>query len=272
MTEVTLTPAELELIKLKREQEALAEKEAALQKAADNEKRVTTEISRMHKDIDKSQAQVKAAWTFARDFGPDWTVKVETHSRRYAVQDYLGYSKYDVHWETNQPLETATIVNGDWHVRVDEHHTSGDSWGRGSKNLGWKMYLSGPGIDYAYARKALSRASTIEEKVKDIKESRRLAEETKRKTATALENIVATMAERYPDASIVTGKSGEYGNSWKRTNWFEYDTVTITFTNGIRIVYRVYPDGSLGRREITFPKMNTAYDLMDVMNAVVINM
>ena len=271
MTEVTLTPAELEMIKLKREQDALAEREAVLKKAADTEKRVAVEISRIHKDLGKSKEQVKAAYTFARDFGPDWSVKTSAENRRYVVQDYLGDSKYDVLWEEYQSLETATIVNGEWSVRVAEHYTSGDSWGRGSKNKGWKMYLGGPGVDYTYERKALSKASTIEEKVNGIKETRRLAEETKRKTASALETTLSTMQERYPDALVHAGKSGEYGNSWKRTNWFEYDTVTITFTNGIRIVYRVYPDGSLGRKEITFPKMDTAYDLMDAMNAIAIN-
>ena len=68
----------------------------------------------------------------------------------------------------------------------------------------------------------------------------------------------------YPDAMVTSEKSGE--RSWKG-RWEEYDMVTIKFANGITIKYRVFSDGSLGRKDITFPVKN-GWELMDAMNCI----
>lgn len=268
--EITLTQSEIEMIQVKREQEALKEREAQLKKAAANEKAILSRKAQMKKDLEASKAQVAATKAFLEEFGPSWKLRIDTVNTKYEVKNYLGDSKWEEVWEEYQTLESACIVNGEYRVSVAEHVTSGDSWGYGQRNLGYKMYLKGPGVEYKYERKALGRVSTLIKKYDEVREQIRYEAEMKAKKASAIETTVAKMKVLYPDANVVAGTSGKYTDHGRR-NWITFDTATITFANGITIVYRVYPDASLGRIEMTFPKMETAYDLMDVMNSVTFN-
>jgi len=269
--EITLTQSEIEMIQLKREQEALKEREAKLKKSAENEKQILAQKAQMKKNLDYSRAQIAATKAFLDEFGPDWKLQIDTQNVKYAVRNYLGDDKWEDVWEEYQIQETARIVNGKYTVTVKEHVTSGNSWGYGQKNRGFKMFLSGPGVEWAYEKKALGRVSTLIKKYDEVTEAIRYREEQVQKQASAKDKTIAKMKELYPDATVEGGRGGEYANSWNRTGWFDYDTVTITFANGITIKYRVYADMSLGRKEMTFPKMETAYDLMDVMNSVTFN-
>jgi hypothetical protein len=269
--EINLTPSEIEMIQLKREQEALKEREALLKKAAENEKQILVQKSQMKKNLEYSRAQVAATKAFLDEFGPDWKLQIDTQNVKYEVRNYLGDGEWESVWEEYQIQETARIVNGKYTVTVKEQVTSGNKWGYGQKNQGFKMYLSGPGIEWAYERKALGRVSTLIKKYDEMTEAIRYRAEQVQKQASAKDKTIAKMKELYPDATVEGGKGGEYANPYKRTDWIEYDTVTITFANGITIKYRVYADMSLGRKEMTFPKMETAYDLMDAMNNVTFN-
>jgi hypothetical protein len=113
--------------------------------------------------------------------------------------------------------------------------------------------------------------STLIKKYDEVTEAIRYRTEQAQKQASAKDKTIAKMKELYPDATVEGGTGGDYANPYKRTDWVQYDTVTITFANGIKIKYRVYADMSLGRIEMTFPKMETAYDLMAVMNSVTFN-
>jgi hypothetical protein len=268
--EITLTQNEIEMIQLKREQEALKEREALLVKAAKNEREIQGVKAQMKKNLDYSRAQVAATKAFLDEMMGGWKLQIDTQNVKYQVRDYLGGGEWESIWEEYQAQETARIVNGQYTIKVDEHVTSGNSWGHGQKNLGFKMYLSGPGIEWAYERKALGRVSTLIKKYDAALAQIRYEADMKAKKASAVETTVAKMKELYPDAEVVAGTSGKY-TDYGRRNWESFNTATITFANGIQIVYRVYPDASLGRIEMTFPKMETAYDLMDVMNSVTIN-
>jgi hypothetical protein len=269
--EITLTQSEIEMIQVKREQEALKEREALLKKAAENEKQILVQKSQMRKNLEHSRAQVAATKDYLDEFMGGWKLQVDTQNVKYEVRNYLGDNKWESVWEEYQLQEVARIVNGQYTIRVAEHVTSGDKWGYGQKNRGFKMFLSGPGVDWAYEKKALGRVSTLIKKYDEVTEAIRYRAEQVQKQASAKDKTIAKMKELYPDATVEGGKGGEYANSWNRTGWVDYDTVTITFANGIKIKYRVYADMSLGRKEVTFPKMETAYDLMDVMNNVTFN-
>lgn len=268
---MNLTQSEIEMIQIKRELEAIKEREAQLKKAAANEKQILEQKARMKKDLEASKAQVAATKAFLEEFMGSWKLQIDTTNKEYTVKNYLGDSKWEVVWEDHQPLEVARIVNGKYLVIVAEHITSGDSWGRGRRNLGYKMYLSGPGVEYNYSRKAIGRVSTLIKKYDEVTESIRYQAEQVQRQVSTTDKTVAKMKELYPDAVVVAGKGGEYANPYKRSNWFTFDTVTITFANGITMTYRVYVDGTLGRTALTFPKLGSSYDLMDVMNSITFN-
>jgi hypothetical protein len=269
--EITLTQTEIEMIQLKREQEALKDRETLLKKAAENEKQIQAQKSQMKKNLDYSRAQVAATKDYLEEFMGGWKLQIDTQNVKYEVRNYLGNNKWESVWEEYQLQEVARIVNGRYTVTVKEHITSGDRWGYGQKNLGFKMFLSGPSIEWGYEKKALARVSTLIKKYDEVTEAILYRAEQVQKQASAKDRTIAKMKELYPDATVEGGEGGEYANPYKRNGWIQYDTVTITFANGIKIKYRVYADMSLGRKEMTFPKMETAYDLMDVMNNVTFN-
>jgi hypothetical protein len=69
----------------------------------------------------------------------------------------------------------------------------------------------------------------------------------------------------YGDTAVITLEtSGELGYN---KNWITYEQLTVKFANGITIKYRVYSDGSLGRKDITFP-VNTGWEIAEAMSKV----
>ena len=169
--EITLTQSEIEMIQLKREQEALKGREAKLKKSAENEKQILAQKAQMKKNLDYSRAQIAATKAFLDEFMGGWTMYIDSENVKYEVRNYLGDNKWESVWEEYQPQETARIVNGQYTITVKEHVTSGDSWGRGQKNRGFKMFLSGPGVEWAYERKALGRVSTLIKKYDEVTEA-----------------------------------------------------------------------------------------------------
>ena len=91
--EITLTQSEIEMIQLKREQEALKEREAKLKKSAENEKQILAQKAQMKKNLDYGRAQIAATKAFLDEFGPDWKLQIDTQNVKYAVRNYLGDDK-----------------------------------------------------------------------------------------------------------------------------------------------------------------------------------
>lgn len=271
-TTVELTPAEIQLIQLKREQDALAQKEAELKKAA----KMQEEIAQREKHIKKLQsidaAQVQATTSFNMELGLNWemitTEKMETFK---VTGDYLNpedpkacdYER-EIVWQTEALRRSAYIrhkVDPTFKIEVKEHWVSRRQSYR-STNEGYKMFLYGPDVDYKYQSKAIVKAKTINEKVEEIMEAKRAKAIAEAKKKSALETTLDKMKSLYPDATIMTGTGYEKSGYGRRTDYTNYDQIVITFPNAVKITYKVYSDGSLGRKDITF-NVNDSWELMD---------
>ena len=102
----------------------------------------------------------------------------------------------------------------------------------------------------------------------DISDNKKAKEEAQAKHLTAVESTIAKLKATYNDATIVEGTSGSYCNTYSRKNWINYPIVTVTLANGVKVVYRIYSDGSLGRLELTFPNQKDAYSLLSALNTI----
>lgn len=276
--EIQLSPAELEMIKLKREQEELAKKELEAKKALQIEKEIIAAEERVARIIKGDEEQVAAAEKFLGE--------LLTHSSQYVLEvinseeiaevkgDYINpdnpkegnYNRVVV-WSKTYPRKVAHINYGNYKVRVAKHFTHKTY--RSTDN-GYKMFISGNGIEYNRENRPYAKAKTIHEvftdAIKSIQEKKDLQEKKKNALSTTFEK----MKLLYPNAKIVEGYDFEKNYNPRRHGYGErYDTITITLPNNITITYRVYSDGSLGRKNISFPNNGTdQWKILEKLNSI----
>jgi hypoxanthine-guanine phosphoribosyltransferase len=256
-----LTPAELEMVALKREQEALAKKEAELKKQAQMEKEIVDRQVAIAKNVAQCNRQVKAVKDFAAELGKGYEVAITVFEEEAKVTgDYItpedpkgcGYER-EVLWSQKYNKETARIKHGNYTITVDEQFVYGSKWSYRATSKGYKMYVSGPGIDWKEERRALGRISTVKEKIKTAMEKIQAEENYKNAQKNSLEKTVDKFKAEYPDAEVTTEKGYDRGYGKRYSEGVTYDMVRVKFANGCSIAYRVYADGSLGRISFNLP-------------------
>lgn len=261
MNTVNLTPAELEMIQVKRQQEELAAKE----KAAQKQLAIENEIKRAQAQVEgyiKKDIQQNAA---ARDFAATVAgckVVIETEKKKYNVT-YGGETvKVFNYTETNMYL----TLNG-YTIQVREHIVYG-KWSYRGSSKGYKMYVSGPGIDYKTSNRGYKNGKKVVELIEETIEQRNAQELYKNKQKNAVETAVANLMEQFPNAKVESGrgcKINPYASASNR--YMEYDKVEITLENGIQVEYRVYSDGTLERMSLRFPSHSIA-ELLFQLNEI----
>ena len=252
MKTIELTPAELEMIQLKREQEELAVKEKAAQKQIAIEKEIARTTLCVKGYMDKSAQQVEAAEEFAKLI-PTATYHVDKIERTVnacydgEVVETLKYT------ESN-----AYLTLNEYKISVNEH-TVYSKWNYRGSSKGYKMYVSGPGIDYKTSNRGYKNAKKVIELIEDTIEAKKAQELHKNKQRNAVATAVANLTEQFPTAKIVSGrgcKINPYGSPSNR--YTEYDEIVVTLENGIQVNYRVYAHGELQRTDLKFPSHSAA--------------
>ena len=255
-TDMELTPAELEMIRVKREQMELAKKEEEAKKAIQLEKDIKGKEEYITKTEAKDDAQIAAANEYAADLGGMYTVEIKEWEEEVKVMgDYINKEEgFDRHvlWVKTFTRKFAWIVRGDYKIKVEEQVTYG-KWSTRGTSQGYKMYISGPGIEWKQERRAYARTAKVNEVIKaamdQIDYEKKVAEAKKN----ALQTTVDRFKAEYPDAEVTTDKGYERSYGSRRHECTYYDMVRVKFANGCSISYRVYGDGSLGRVSFNLP-------------------
>jgi len=241
MTHIELSQEELDLIQAKREEEVVREKakqdriEADIVKARVN----------IAKRVEESRKQIAAAESFLSELGKDWTAYTDTHETEERV--YWGS---EVVWKETYNYNNMYASRGKYKVTVNKHTVYSGTWGRGN-DKGYKMFVSGPEIEYGYSQKALIKAATVNKKVEDCIDTINAREDHKKKKASAVETAVHNLQVAYPNA--IVNASRDWARGYNSKNGYrEYDKITIQFGNGIQVAYEVYSDGSLSRLSVNF--------------------
>lgn len=255
-----LTPAELEMVALIREKEALAKKEAEAKKALELEKDIKAKQDSIAANKKKDLEQIAAAKKYLLDFDTtQYSLVINTKQETVQVMgDYIDKENgFDRHilWSEVYGRQWAVISHKDGQkVKVEEQIVYSSSWRSRGESKGYKMYISGPGIEYKQEGQALSRVKSVMEKIKAANESIAYTKKKEENKRNSLQATVDRFKAEYPDAEVTTdysydkGYDGRYYSSGER-----YDIVRVKFVNGAQIGYRVYPDGSLSRLSFNLP-------------------
>ena len=254
-----LTPAELEMIALKREQELLAAKHTATVKAIQLEKDIKAKQDYITATKAIDAAQVKAAKNYLIEFDHQYSLEIRTWKETVQVMgDYIdkdnGFDRH-IEWSEVFGRQSASIVHKHGqHIKIEEQIVYSSKWSSRGTSKGYKMYISGVGIEWKQQSQALSRVKSVMVKIinaNDKIDNARKREENKKN---ALQTTVDRFKAEYPDAEVTTdyGYETSYGKSYSG-NGERYNSVRIQFVNGAQIAYKVYPDGSLSRLSFNLP-------------------
>jgi hypothetical protein len=259
-----LTPAELEMIALKREQAALAAKHDATVKAIQLEKDIKTKQDYILATKKKDQEQVDATRKYLLDFDTtQYSMDIKTCKETSQVMgDYINKDNgFDRHilWSEVFERQKASISHKDGQkIKVEEQIVYSSRWRSNGESKGYKMYICGPGIDYKQETQALSRVKSVMEKIKTANDKIDNARKLEVNKKNALQTTVDRFKAEYPDAEVTTdyGYETGYDSRGRRSNYSNgnrYDIVRTKFVNGAQIAYKVYPDGSLSRVSFNLP-------------------
>jgi len=259
MTKVMeLSPAELEMISLKREQEALAQKEKAAKEALQLEKDIADKKAYIAKVTKEDVAQVRAVRDFNVEFDNQYSVAVKTWDE--TVNIFGSYIDMDnsmdrhILWSELFQRQSATIVHkGGYRIQVSEQIVYTSRYSSRGTSKGFKMYIDGPGIDYLKSSKAYARVSTVMEKIKEAQDKVQAEIDLKNKQKSSLQTTVDKFKAEYPDADVTTDSGWERSHGRTYSGGTSYDMVRVKFVNGAQIAYKVYADGSLSRVSFNLP-------------------
>ena len=258
-----LTPAELEMIALKREQELLAAKHAANVKAIQLEKDIQAKQDYITATKNKDADQVKAAKNYLIEFDHQYSLEIKTWYETVQIMgDYIdkdnGFDRH-IEWQEVFGRQSASIVHKHGqHIKIEEQIVYSSKWSSRGTSKGYKMYISGVGIEWKQQGQALSKVKSVMEKIANANDKIDNARKREENKKNALQTTVDRFKAEYPDAEVTTdyGYESGYDSRGRRSysgNGERYNSVQIQFVNGARIAYKVYPDGSLSRLSFNLP-------------------
>jgi len=266
---IELTAAELEMIESKRQMQAEldAKKEAAAE--AEFTKAKTQAQSIVAKKIAEGKEQVAAANEFASALGSKYVKKVELNP----IVEKAYKRDYNTHRADEESAVTfegeyseAVISRGEYRIRVIEHLVYSRYSYRGSSK-GYKMYVSGPGIDYKTSQRGYKNAKKVNELIEGIIEAQEAKRQYELKQKSAIVTVVENFKKEYPTANVFAEQGSSYNPYNRRSPYTQFDQVTIALENGIIMKYRVYADCTLSMVGIEYPKMK-ATELISNLNTL----
>ena len=266
---IELTAVELEMIEKNRQMQAEldAKKEAAVE--AEFVKSKQSAMNAVAKKIAQGDAQVAAAAEFASALGSKYTAKTE----KYHIEEKAYKRDYNTHRADEESAVTfegeyseTLISRGEYKIRVIEHIVYGN-YSRYGSSKGYKMYVSGPGIDYKTSQRGYKNAKKVNELIEDIIEAQEAKRQYELKQKSAIVTVVENFKKEYPTANVFAEQGSSYNPYNRRSPYTQFDQVTIALENGIIMKYRVYADCTLSMVGIEYPKMK-ATELISNLNTL----
>jgi hypothetical protein len=252
------------MIALKREQEVLAAKHTETVKAIQLEKDIKAKQEYILATKKTDQEQVDATRKYLLDFdGTQYSMDIKTWYETVQVMgDYIdkdnGFDRH-IEWSEVFGRQSASISHKHGQqIKVEEQIVYSSKWSSRGTSKGYKMYISGVGIEWKQQGQALSKVKSVMVKIANANDKIDNARKLEVNKKNALQTTVDRFQAEYPDAEVTTdyGYETGYNSRGKRTyysNGDRYNLVQIQFVNGARIAYKVYPDGSLSRYSFNLP-------------------
>ena len=276
MKTLELTPAELKMIEIAREKEALENKEKAAKKAIQLEKDIQAHELSIAKLLAEYKAQNQAAKQYFVQFPKEAEIMNLAKSREFKLTgDYTNpENPSENNWE-REVLWSKTVTYTDCQILfksnviyVREHIVYSSSYSARGTNKGWKMSIGSDDKKY-------TRVSTVVTKIDEEIKAKEDAVKAVEAKKSSLQTAVDKLTKEFPEAKIAMDH--DYEKTWSRgamkTDWNNrFDVINVTLTNGIVVSYKVYGSGQLGRRSITMPKIQDEFELLNQLSNVKVNL
>jgi len=261
-----LTAAELELIENKRKQDALEQEAAKLKKEAKLQKETIEIQTSILKEQKEANLQVAAATEYYNKLvklDPKYKLEITEVKAKREIKDYSG-TEAIVLKTFSYIIKKAQIILSDspYYITVEKHFVYTGMSFRGD-DKGYKMELKGGGF---YSERKVSNPKTINDKIVNKRQAEINAKIAEQKKASGLDTAYNNLVNKYPDATITKSTEWER-NSYEKKGGESINIITITLPNTISVKYKVYSDGSLGRKEIRYPS-NKSFDLLDALSKI----
>jgi len=253
---INLTEAEVELIRIKREEEKLKAEKQAVEETLKLNKEIQEKQEWIAKQIKQSEAKASATLKFFKQFNQfgGYELKSTEKVNPAKISKYLGDGKYDVKWESSYKTTEYVIWHSDGkHCITAEEHIVYPSWSSRGTNKGWKMNPHG----YAFpTNRMYMNAKTVHEKItnyNDAVKAKAIAELLNKESA---EYQINKLKANFPDADVKktlvsysTGYTG-YGN---RDRYKTLEVIQVTFSNGVIVELTFNTKGVNWVRNISIP-------------------
>lgn len=248
--EIQLTPAEIEMIKVKREKEELEAQMIALKKQAEIEKNIELKKKAIERFKNECKEQRHQAELFKAEFdkiapGQYFLVKKD-HKQNFEGYEYLGDDKKEYYFQELVEEIIYEIQRKGTTERMEvKLHTvySNDKWNSRVTNKYWAL-------EYGW-NKFYKIAKTVHTKIEEKLAVKRREEELKKNTATAKETVLEKLTKKYPGTKIEFREkinSNFIRNGYRNGSYRSWTTnhYVVTFEHGLQIEFQFYEDGRIG--------------------------
>ena len=265
-TNITLTPEEQELIRIKREEDKLAKEKEAAEKA----KRDREKVLHMEKQIEEFKAEKndyeKKVLEFYEGFNQDlYELRTQDHSQKFEAYNYIGSGK------PNEVLATKHVEYREYrivykqhpkiYITIKEHETYGRGFRGRRTNHGYFMYIQGYG--YEQGEKRYKTANKIQSIIAEREKAQSEKENQEEQEQLNWEETVSVLKDKYPGTEVEkhssTQSGHDYSSSGRRRGRYFYTLkrVIVKFSNGLEVTHRFYRNLETDELEITAEKINT---------------
>jgi len=265
-----LTAAELELIENKRKQDILAEEAEKLKKEAKIQKESIEMETSILKEQKEANLQVLAATEYYNSLAklnPKYKLIITEKETYRDIINYSADSKAPdrIIKRFDYKLSEAHIIleGTPYNINVRKHIVY-KSWR--SEDNGYKMELCGGGF---YNERLLTNTKTLNKKIEDKLESIENKKVAEQKKVSNLDTAYDNLINKYPEATITKSTEWERNLYDRKVSGETINIITVTLLNKIKIKFKVYNDGTLGRKEVSYPFKNN-FDLLDTLNNIII--
>lgn len=255
METIELTPAELELIRIKREEQVLADQKREAERQAKQEKEIANIRKTMIADGEKQTKLNEAAKALFVQLGAGYMLTNNQKTNNYELFDYVhkkdgstDYDRKDFYFQEQMVITAFMITHVDSGATVRPvFYTSGKRY---DKNTDIRFAVSGTGT-YDRHNDHLKSAKTIKEKIEQAHQGRVAKEASTKAKLEGIEWLLDHVKSLYPSAEVKKDQhSGSYGYKNRYVPGSEY--VKTTFTNGLVLEFG-FKTNEQGALEATGP-------------------
>lgn len=257
METIELTPAELELIRIKREEQVLADQKREAERQTKQEKEIANIRKTMIADGEGQTKLNEAAKALFVQLGAGYMLTNNQKTNNYELFDYVhkkdgstDYGRKDFYFQEQMVITAFMITHVDSGATVRPvFYTSGKRY---DKNTDIRFAVSGTGT-YDRHNDHLKSANTIKEKIEGAYKGKIAKEASTKAKLEGIEWLLDHVKALYPSAEV---KKDQHSGSYYGNNRNRYspgsEYVKATFTNGLVLEFG-FKTNEQGTLEATGP-------------------